>query len=229
MGASTALVKIALQPLAFQSIAIFANNVIFAMSSPPGSINFPAPHPTLGSLTAAFNALVGAITTWGPVGNRGSHADYLDLKLKADICRDLLYQLASYVQNMTDPSTTYAAQAVFISTSGFNVKNLPVPQGLLGMPEDFHQEFNNSIDPHQPFLQWKKPLALTSPNNVKSYEVFRSPFNVQPTVSIATVTASRFVDSDPSIINSIQYYWVCAVNDVGRGAFTASLLVSIPA
>lgn len=189
---------------------------------------FPSPTPDMGVFGSNNLALTNAIAIWGPVGARGSHADHIALLAANAIVYNDLVTLAAYVQSLTDLSQPYTTQATFITLSGFGVKNLPTPQGLLGVPQNFHQVFSNNVDSHTPWLDWKKPTGLTSPNNVASYEVFRSLLNTQPILSIATTTETKFIDTDPTLVGQIWYYWIQAINDAGRGAPTASLLVSVP-
>ena len=213
MAASIAKVKVSVLQSDYISIAALCQTVITGIGANPG--NFPTPSPAITILTASLVTLNAAIATWGPVHNRGSHSDWVALKAAAATVYRFLIQESAYVQNVTDPSNPYATQAAFIVTSGFSVKNLPTPQGLLNAPEDFHQEFSNNVDPHTPFLQWKKPIGVSSINNVKSYEIFRSTVNTQPTVTYASVTRSRFIDTDPSIKGTQLYYWIQALNDAG--------------
>ena len=226
MAASIAKIKIGVAQTDYNGISLLCSNVIAGMFANPG--NFPSPSPILPTLSAALAVLNAAIATWGPVGARGSHADWVALQAASHAVYISLVQEAAYVQNVTDPTQPYAVQAAFITSSGFAVKNLPTPQGLLGVPQNFHQVFNNSIDIHTPWLDWKKPLGLTSVNNVKSYEIFRASTPPIPSLSIATVTETRFIDTDPVLKGHAWLYWVCGVNDLGRGAFTADLPVSVP-
>lgn len=223
---AAAKVKVNVNPLAFANISALAGNVINGLTT--NAFFFPFPNPNIFILTSNKNDLDLAIVAWGPVHNRGSHADYLDLVAKTHTMRSALFTEAAYVQSLVDPTTSFAAQSIFIVRSGFSVKNLPAPQGLLGVPENLHQVTNNTIATNTPLIKWDKPLGLTSPNNVKSYEVFRNNVNIQPLISIASVTSTKYLDLDVTIRGTQQYYWIQALNDVGLGAPTASLLVSIP-
>jgi hypothetical protein len=223
---ASAKVKVNVDPLAFADISALAGNVITGLTANP--VLYPAPHPTTVTLISLKSDIDIAIANWGPVHNRGSHADYLDLVAKAFTMRANLFLEAAYIQGLVNPADPWAVQAAFITPSGFSVKNLPTPQGLLGVPQNLHQVTNSTIATNTPMIKWNKPLGLTSPNNVKSYEVFRSNVNIQPLISIASVTSTKYLDLDVTIRGTQQFYWIQALNDAGLGAPTASLLVSIP-
>ena len=61
--------------------------------------NFPTPSPALAAITAAANTVVDNIALWGPVGNRGSHQDLLNLRASCLVLRNLLVEEAAYVQD----------------------------------------------------------------------------------------------------------------------------------
>lgn len=221
----TAKVKIGVILSNYNGIAALMNTVITGMTANP--INFPAPNPSLATLAADFTTLTAAIATWGPVGNRGSHSEYLAL-LAATLTayNDLLLE-ADYVNNLVNPSAPYADQVAFIVSSGFSVKNAPMPQGVLQAPQDVHRFQSLAIDPQNVFLKWKKPLGLTSPNNVKSYIVFRGNSNdFFLSVQIANPTKTKFLDVN-TVYGSTYWYWICGVNTDGNGTASGGLEVTV--
>ena len=118
--------------------------------------------------------------------------------------------------------------AAIIITSGFGVKNNPNPQGLLGVPTDFRQIFANNINPYFVKMDWRKPVGLNSPGNVKSYQIMRSLTDDFATaVVIGTSTKTTFTDVTAAHA-TVYFYWVRGVNTDGVGAQTASISVATP-
>lgn len=211
----------------YQGIANLLNHVIPSLT---GNANYATPNPTLIALTADEVALSAAIATWGPVGNRGSHADLLALRAAATTAFNDLLAEAAYVQNTAQlaAGNDYVAMAVVIGTSGFGIKNAPQPQGILGAPQNLHRVFKNSISLYTPLLDWKKPIGLTSPNNVKSYQILRSlTNNLASALVIATSTKTTFLDVTAGA-GTVYYYWVKGVNSAGSGAESMVLQTSTP-
>lgn len=211
----------------YNGVANLGNRVIVSLT---GNGNFATPSPTLLVLQADTTAVEAAIAQWGPVGNRGSHADLLDLRQKVNVLYNDLLAEAQYVQNTAQlaAGTDYATMAAIITTSGFGVKNPPVPQGILGAPQNLHRFFKNSISLYTPLLRWKKPIGLTSPNNVKSYQILRNTVNNLLTATvIGTSTKVEFLDNT-ALAGTQYFYWVKGVNTDGAGAESAVLSTSTP-
>src|ERR1041385_3012672 len=141
-----------------------------------GNLNFATPAPTLADLTTATTAVENAIAAWGPKGNRGSHADLADLRLKSQTLHDMLKAEAQYVQNEAQSlaGLDYPTMASIITSSGYQLANSKTPQGILQMVQNFHNFISRKLDPNQVKLKWKKPLNTTSAGNVKSYRVLRA-------------------------------------------------------
>ena len=112
-------------------------NVASSMALYPG--NFPVPNPTLANLNNDAITLLNAITTWGPVHNRGSHQNYVDLIAAAQQGYNDLLLEAAYVESQIPPGLSYVSQVIFIGSSGFLAKNNPSPQGLLQAPQRSNQ------------------------------------------------------------------------------------------
>jgi hypothetical protein len=163
---------------------------------------------------------------WGVVGARGSHNDLLNLRASANALYNLLVAEFNYVQNIVDPTTSYADQDAFITSSGFSTKNSPTPQGVLAQPENFHQMFSPGVSIYTPKLKWKKPLGVTSPNNVKLYKLYRRTGTALPAV-IATTTKTSFIDTT-AVANTSYSYAASAVNTAGEGPFCPFILINVP-
>ena len=216
-------VKIGVNPSDFNGISVLIANVIAGLTFNPG--DFPAPNPSLANLNADYNALTAAITAWGPVHNRGSHTDWLNLVAAADTARNDLLLEADYVNNLVDPLQPYATQVAFIVTSGFGVKNLPTPQGSLGQIQNFHRHMSDAIPDSDVCLKWKKPLGLTSPNNVKGYKIFKA--NLLGTFTQTFIsTKTQFTDSPG--LGQVFLYTVWAFNDAGLGVASPTLTIGTP-
>lgn len=216
---AAAKVKLGVRWNQFQLLIDLCRNVVTHMTGNP---NFATPTPTLASVTTQTDATEVALNAWGPEGNRGSHADYVALVAAAQALYNLISAEASYVQ------TTSGGDPDIIMSSGFSIKNAGSPQGPLGVPQDIQQMFSNTISIYTPKLKWKKPIGLTSPNNVKSYEIFRSGTPVfTNAVLLDSVTKTSFVDTTAAHGN-VYYYFVRGINAAGAGAETAALFVSTP-
>jgi hypothetical protein len=222
------VIKIKAFPLKYSNLASLLSSVIAAITA---NANFTTPNPTLAAGTALGVTLNDAITAWGPVGNRGSHADLLALREAALAVRNWLVAEANYVLNTASIAqpTDYSAQAAIITSSGFGVRNAPAPQGVLGMVQGLHQQVGIKFSPVQPRLRWKKPLGLTSPGNVKAYQIFKGTTNVFGSATqIGTTTSTAYTDASATPSTAF-YYWVVGVNAAGPGLVASALLVNTPA
>jgi len=212
----------------YSGLVTFATTCIAAIT---GNLLFPTPVPTLISIGTLASTVSIDIANWGPVGARGPHTALMQLRADALSLRNLLVQLEGYVLNQASLiSGDYAAQSAAIVSTGFGVKNPPVPQGLLGRVQNLHQFFKDSISIYHVALKFKKPLGLTSPGNVKNFQIYRGSvdnINDAGTVCIGTSTKTLFIDNSPLQTAGASYYWVTASNDAGIGAPTASLIVNV--
>jgi len=211
----------------YQGIANLGNAVHAGIS---GNATYPTPTPALTVLQTDITALEADIATWGPIGNRGSHADLLALRASAAVVYADLLSLAAYVQNTAQiaAGNDYTLMASLIGTSGFGIKNPPVPQGILGAPQNLHRFFANNISLYTPKLAWRKPIGLTSPNNVKSYQILRNTVNNLLTATvIATSTKTSYIDTS-ALAGTAYWYWTKGVNADGPGAESNVLATSTP-
>jgi len=189
--------------------------------------DFPTPVPALATLATQLTTLTNAIATWGPVGNRGSHADLVALRVACKAVYDSLLLLAAYVQNLVDLSLSYPDQTAFILLSGFSVKNAPTPQGVLNAPQDLVQIFADDVPLTTPKLFWKKPIGLLSPGNVKAYGILRR-VNGSLTAfdDVGASTKTSFID-ETCAINTVYEYKVVALNAYGASPASASIVVTV--
>lgn len=215
---------------AYQAISNLITLVVTQMTADVFGI-FTTPAPALAALTAAQTTLDAAIAQWGPEGNRGSHADLLNLRNEARNAYNLLLSESDYVQNKAQiaAGNDYVLLANYIASSGFSVKNPPSPQGLLGQPQNLRRVFEDSMTLYNVKLAWNKPAGLLSPGNVKSYVVKRNTVNnFLSATAIATTTKTNYVDTTPPP-GSPVFYWIQAQNTNGAGAQSMVLATQIPA
>lgn len=202
---------------AFQALSNFVQNVIDQMTAAIAS--FPTPIPALTGVQTDVDDLNDAITAWGPEGNRGSAADYINLLDAAEVVYNDALALQAYVQNTAQDTagSDYVAMAAIIASSGFSLKAAPAPQGVLAAPNDFLRVVNPTVSLHQVALKWKKPAGLHSPGNVKAYQILRADINdFNQAAVIGTSTKTSFLDDTTNPMKT-YYYWVRGVNTSGYG------------
>jgi hypothetical protein len=218
-------VKIGAKYTQYDLMRTLGQTVVLSMT---GNLNFPAPAPTLASIQSAVTALSNAITAWGTVGNRGTHQDLVNLRNASLALLKLLQQEAAYVQNLVDPNADELTQSAFILSSGFSIRQLPSPQGVLNPPQDLRQFFKPNINIRFVALRWKKPLALLSPNNVKSYTVLRGiTADFTAAVEIGIVKKVTIIDTT-AVAGTSYWYWVVANNTAGPGAESVPVEITTP-
>ena len=218
-------VKIPVRLTQYQALASFAGNVVATMTT--NIALYPIPLPSLAGITGFQNTLQLAITAWGPVHARTTHANLLAVRSAAFTLYTALVSLAGYVQNIIDPTKSYADQAADIALSGYSVKNSPTPQGFLNTAENVHQVFASNVSLYFPKLAWKKPLGLNSPGNVKGWQISRSLQGAGPIIVIGTSTRCRFTDNT-AVKGAQYYYYIAGINAAGISPNTVQLPVSIP-
>lgn len=218
-------IKIAVPPTSYTALKTLGAAVFLSME---GNLDFPTPAPPLTDIEAATTALTNAITAWGTKGHRGSQLDLTNLRIAATTLRNLLILEAAYVMNLVNLNATPLEQKAFINSSGFAVKDARSPQGVLGAPQNVRQLIQKNLTPYTPKIKWAKPPALTSVNNVRSYNIFRSVTNDYSTAAyIGITTKTSFVDmAAPK--GTTQYYFVAGVNTNGLGVASAGITVLIP-
>ncbi len=225
---SKPIVSIKLSPKNYAGLVNLGNRVFVSMT---GNLNFPTPSPTLASLQTGITDVTNAIGVWGPKGNRGSHADLVDLRQKALTLSQLLKSEAQYVQNtaQTASGSDYILMGAIIQTSGFQLANAKTPQGVLQMVQNYHQFVTRKINNNQVKLKWKKPLNTTSAGNVKSYKIYRSASSSFSAATVlSTVTKTSFVDTNATGSVQTYSYWIVPVNTAGDGVMSDILTVTLP-
>jgi len=206
----------------FRAIKSMAESVHEGLNLNAG---FPNPQPSMPVLLAALTALNEALEKWGKNGNRGSHADYVNLQVAALHMYRILTQLAAWCMASLDPALSYGEQRVLLSTTGFPLKHDGSPQGRLEPVQDLHLFFARNTRQGYIKFRWKRPLNVTSKGNVKNYLIYRSAANDFSTASvIASVTKTTFTEA-PGI--GEWFYWVAAANHHGPGAVGSSLQVEV--
>lgn len=211
----------------YNLLRTLGQTVVLSMT---GNLNFATPSPTLAVLQAAVTALSAAITAWGTVGSRGSHQDLVNLRNAALALYKLLQQEAAYVQNLVDPDADQLTQSAFILSSGFQIRQLPAPQGVLNPVQNLRQFFKSNINLRYVALRWKKPLGLLSAQNVKSYTVYRGTtanFTDVTTISLATVKRVTYIDTT-AVAATTYWYWVIGNNTDGQGAIPVPVQITTP-
>jgi len=195
-----------------------------------GNANFVTPAVTLADLQTAVDDVNAAIAKWGPKGNRGAHADLVDLRLKARILADMLKAEAQYVQLTAQAaaSTDYDAMANIITSSGYAIANAPSPQGVLEKVQNFHQFVSRELNRNEAKLSWKKPLNVANVGNVKQYKVLRNTSTDFSTAEeVGNVTRTTFTDTNSTADVVAWTYWVVAYNAAGAGVISDPVTVAV--
>jgi len=211
-------IVIKLERTDYKGYAALGKAVVAALT---GNISFGTPGIPLATLSTAISDVDAAMTLWNFGDNRGSHANLADLQNKTLTLANLLRAEADYVQ--TESASTagndYSIMNAIMTTSGFQLKRIGSPQGILEAVQNFHRFISRSLAPNQVKLKWEKPLNLTSKNNVRSYKVLRGTTNVfSAAVEIGSPTATSFIDTNDTAAMQTWYYWIVAVNSYGDSA-----------
>lgn len=209
---SKPIIVIKLKPKDFRGILNLAEGVYENMHLNP---NFISPQPTLAALQAATADLTDALAIWGDTGNRGSHAAYVNLTVKAGRLHKMLTQLGDWCMSSVDADIPYPEQSVILGSSGFALKNAKSPQGVLEAVQDFRRFFARTVKENQVKLRWKKPLNVAVNNNVKAYVVYRSATNEFSAAIIIGVAALTTYIDEPGA--GTWFYWITPVNNKGQG------------
>lgn len=206
----------------FSAILALAKSVYENMNGNP---NFIAPNPSLSVLQTDIADLTDAIAKWGVVGNRGSHADHVDLENKAAQLHRLLWQFANYCMNTVSQTVPVEDQASVLISSGFPLKKPRTPQGALEMVQNFHRFIARKVRRGNVKLRWAKPLNVTTITNVKCYKVYRSATNdFAAAVCIKHVTAATYTDAPGA---GAWYYWVVPFNYMGNGVTSKAVVAKV--
>ena len=208
----------------YDGISTLAGAVLLSMNANPNFIN---PQPSLATLQAATIEMRDAITQWGTIGHRGSHADRVNLTGKAMKLHGLLTALGAWCMSTVDPEMQYGDQAAILLSSGFPLRKQRAPQGMLAAPEKFRQLIQKNLSLQQVKLKWAKPLMVAVSNNVKSYKIYRSASpDFDTAANIDLVQATSYIDQPGA---GVWYYWVVAVNNKGDGVKSEMIGAGVPA
>ena len=214
------IIKLNLRKLSYSQVLALANSVFAGLTAALGV--YTTPFPTLASLTTAITALDAAITAWGPPGNRGSHAQHVALLDARATVELILTQLANYCMD----TTPY--DEVNLATTGFEIKSVRTPQGVLEMVQNFHNFISRQLNPSEVKLKWKKPLNVAVNGNVKAYKIYRAATADFSTAEIIkTSTKTSYIDTPPA--GAMAFNWIVAVNSAGDGVTSDVVQVSVPA
>jgi len=220
-------VVLKLGPFMYALLIVLGNKVIAALT---GNGNF-TPFPTLVALQAAVDDVTAAYAVWVPlVGQRGSSAALKDLRAKSRILYQLLQSEAATVQSQAQVAygNDYPTMAAVLSTSGFELKNARNPQGILQMVQNLHHFVSRQLPLNWTKLKWKRPLNVTSNNNVHDYRIYR---NSTPDFATATLigstTATSFIDVNTTASLQTWTYWVAAFNNAGLGVPSDPITVNV--
>lgn len=219
-------IKIGVKYQQYDAMRTLGQTVVLSMT---GNLNFPTPSPTLATIQSAVTALSNAITAWGTVGNRGTHQDLINVRNASLTLLKLLQLEAAYVVNSVDPNADQLTQTAFILSSGFSIREIAAPQGVLNPAQNLHIFSKQNINLRYVALRWKKPLGLTSPGNVKSFTVLRGITNVESAaVAIGQTKKVTFIDTTTAPATT-YFYWIIANNAAGQGAYSVPVTVTTAA
>jgi hypothetical protein len=217
------LISLKLTRISFEKLYFFAAKIHkgFVMHV----ADYPAPQPTTPAFLLHVLKLKRALAAWGTKGNRGSHKDYVALKLVASEVRDDLRRLAAYSQNTRPNDGKSWNELGFILKIG---KQKPQP---LQQVRNFRRFISRSIPVNQIKLKWSKPSG-TDEKTVRVYVIQGSDKGVYPRASFgipnlrAIVTETTYTDMDP--MPGQNWYWVSPFNAVGMGVTSEPVMVIIP-
>lgn len=220
-------IRIGLSPVDYQALVELGDRVIAALT---GNANFTTPAVALATLQTAVDDVNAALALWSPVGTYGSRTVLVDLQQKSLTLWQLLWAEADYVQTTSQlaAGSDYATMRSIMTTSGFDLRSIPAPQGVLEAVQNFHRFISRSLAPNEIKLKWNRPLSVTSRGNVKSYRVFRGTTNVfSAAAEIATTSKTSFVDTNATGAVQTYFYWVVAIGASGNGAPSDVLSVMV--
>src|SRR5580704_15530388 len=80
-----------------QALCDYAKGITLALT---GNLTFPAPPVSLVAQGTLNDAMQAAILAWGPVGNRGSHAQHVALLDAKAAVEDMIRNLNDYVDGI---------------------------------------------------------------------------------------------------------------------------------
>lgn len=208
--------------MTFQSLADFSQAVHDAMVT--NAVTFPSPPVDMVTFQADITALDAAITAWGTVGARGSHADYLALLSARQAILNDLDALGGYVQGVARANFpgSYVDQQNVVLLAAMRSKSDSNRLALWGVVNDFTVLVKqNLLGTGIIHLRWKKPDvppgALSKP---ASYNVYVSDDNLTFAFD-SNVTSTSF---SPTVGSGVhKYFKVAPVSAAGEGGMSSSI------
>lgn len=206
----------------WQSIADFCSAVIAAMTT--NAVVFPAPPYPLASFTVDVADFQSNIDAWGALGNRGSHADWVNVVASSIQCLNDLEAEAGYVQAIARGSFpgNYASQVATVLLAAMRAKDDSNRLAAWGVVNAFEQLIKPSLqNTGNVYLRWKKPNVLPGAmSKPPAYNVYISPDNI--TYTFLGATSSTFFVDHPGTGN-MKYYKVAPVSSAGEGALSTAI------
>jgi hypothetical protein len=220
------LINLSLFRMSYDVLASFAQTIHDGFVAQVA--DYPTPNPLMAPFQTDITELTKAITAWGPVGARGSHAQHTALVNAADVVKNDLRMLAAYAQNtMPDNPASWGLVGFAVKRP----KTAPIP---LEKVQDLRNFIARDIPAGTIKLKWKRPLA-TDPGDVKGYIVQFSNENSQPQIngSQGIVNVIGIVPETSILIQppfaGANYFWVTPFNSVGYGVSSGPLFYNAAA
>lgn len=210
----------------YASLVSLGNHVVTNLD---GNLNFLTPAVPIVDLQTAITDVESAIVVWGPKNNHGTKADLSNLKQAAITLHQLLKAEANYVQTtaIMAGGNDFTLVANIMISSGFELKSTKHSQGVLHAVQNLKFRASGALNRNQVKLAWAKPLEVTSQNNVKSYNVYRSvTTNFANAIHIDTVSKAEYVDTNNTGATVTWSYFIVAVGAAGEGAVSDPITVT---
>jgi hypothetical protein len=189
-----------------QALCDWSKGITLALT---GNLSFPSPPVTLVAQGAANDAFQAAILAWGPLGNRGSHAQHVALINARKVVEENIRNLEGYVNGIS------AGDAGMILSAGMVANNVPNPFGVLPAPVNFRSPFSKHTLSGQTRLRWNKVKGANS------YNVYTAATPTDPFVLIGNTTDTLFIGTGAA--GRLGYYTVRALGAEGLGIETTPL------
>ena len=189
-----------------QALCDFSKGITTALT---GNLSFPTPSISLIDQGTANDAMQAAIIAWGPMGNRGSHAQHVTLLAARLVVEDNIRSLEGYVNGIAN------GDLGLILSAGMVANQIPAGLGILPAPSDLRSPYSGHTLSGQTRLRWGRVKGANS------YNVYSAASPTDPFVLIANVTKTLLVVNGTP--GRLAYYTVRAVGASGLGGETAAL------
>ncbi|MBL0127437.1 MAG: fibronectin type III domain-containing protein [Flavobacteriales bacterium] len=176
---------------------------LFVETKMTGNANFTTPVPSIAAITTARGELEAAIVS----AMDGGKSAHLDKRVKEAALILLLIEEAAYVTSVS------GGDVVKIISSGFDVRKVPTPIGLLDAPGNLRATL--TAFPGQAKLRWDPQYGAYS------YLVYRKPDGAEESewALIATETRASYTDEG---LTTGKFYWFKVVAIGAAGPSPAS-------